>query len=168
MAPGRRIKRGMSTVFRLYSKGCEYALRALMCAGPEGRFQAKDVCEQAGIPEPFTRKILQALVQGGFLRAVRGPGGGYELTSPPDEISLLAVINAIDGAETFDGCVMGLDECGDEHPCPFHTVWAEVKERMIEQLEAHSLQDLADIEQDERDRAANAPAARKKRKKRTS
>ena len=71
-------------MFRLYSKGCEYAIRAMlhMVPGEEPQwFQAKMVCKKAGIPESFTRKIFQALVGGGFLNASRGPGGGYIVTS---------------------------------------------------------------------------------------
>jgi len=135
-------------MFRLYSKGCEYALRALMCFAPSGgehRFQAKDLCQQADIPEPFTRKVFQALVQGGFLRAVRGPGGGYELVRPATEVSLLEVIKAVDGEETFEHCILGLPECGSGCPCPLHSVWAEAKERLLAQLEGQKLQDLIDI-----------------------
>ncbi len=134
-------------MFRLYSKGCEYAIRALMEVGPAGndqRFQAKKICEKADIPESFTRKVFQALVQGGFLQAARGPGGGYVLTEAPSKISLLKVIEAVDGAETFDGCVLGLPECGTSTPCPLHPVWAEAKGDLLAQLSSKTLQDLVD------------------------
>lgn len=135
-------------VFRLYSKGCEYAIRALMEVGPAGndeRFQAKKVCDKAGIPESFTRKVFQSLVQGGFLEAARGPGGGYVLSEAPDRISLLQVIEAVDGDDTFAGCILGLPECGSSKPCPLHPVWAEAKGDLLAQLESKTLQDLIDI-----------------------
>jgi Rrf2 family protein len=134
-------------MFNLYSKGCEYTFRALMHVvrgdGVE-RFQATDVCRKAGIPESFTRKIFQSLVQGGLLKAVRGPGGGYVLTEHPADISLLRIIRAVDGEDTFDRCIMGLPHCGGKRPCPLHEVWAEAKERLLERLEAKTLQDLLD------------------------
>lgn len=136
-------------MFRLYSKGCEYALRALMCVAGDHhklRFQARDICERVGIPEPYTRKVFQALTQGGFLRAVRGPGGGYELTQRPEQISLLEVILAVDGEDTFDSCIMGMPHCGGENPCPLHPIWAEAKEQMLEQLSSRTLQDLVEID----------------------
>lgn len=135
-------------MFRLYSKGCEYALRALLEAASEGgigRFQAGEVCQRAGIPEPFTRKVFQALVQAGFLKAARGPGGGYELSASPDEISLLEIIQAVDGNGTFDQCIMGLPQCGCENPCPLHHVWAQVKERLLIDLGSKKLRDLLEI-----------------------
>ena len=134
-------------MFKLYSKGCEYALRALTYAASHtdnGRFQAKDVCEKTDIPESFTRKVLQALVQGGFLQAVRGPGGGYELTKRADEITLLDVIRAVEGEDTFDHCVLGFPTCGSKHPCPLHETWVGAKGELLAQLERRTLQELAD------------------------
>lgn len=132
-------------MFRLYSKGCEYALRALAHIAPEdldGRFQAKTLCETADIPESFTRKVFQSLVQAGFLRAVRGPGGGYALVSRPEEISLLRIIHAVDGYDTFASCILGLDECNSKKPCPLHHMWAGIKTELQGQLEQVTLQDL--------------------------
>ncbi len=153
-------------MFRLYSKGCEYAIRALMCAAPEGivkRFQARDVCRRGGIPEPYTRKVLQSLVQGGFLRAVLGPGGGYELTRDPSEITLYEVIRAVDGEDTFDGCILGLPECGGRNPCPLHGVWANARERLFTQLHAKTLKDL--IAQSARENERMGPRGRARRTK---
>lgn len=132
-------------MFRLYSKGCEYAIRALVHMAPtedNKRFQAKDICKKAGIPESFTRKIFQDLVAGGFLDAVPGPGGGYKITKHPEDITLLEVIEAVDGETTFGGCIMGLSECNAQAPCPLHHAWAEAKKGLLERLEAQSLQDL--------------------------
>ncbi|MCL4691841.1 MAG: Rrf2 family transcriptional regulator [Candidatus Hydrogenedentes bacterium] len=148
-------------MFTLYSKGCEYTFRALVHAATEdgkGRFQAKDVCEKAGIPEPYTRKVFQSLVQGGLLIAARGPGGGYVLAEKPSDISLLRVIRAVDGEETFDACVMGLPQCDGKHPCPLHEVWAGAKERLLERLEKNTLQDLLDA-------AKTKPGQKPKRKR---
>ena len=134
-------------MFRLYSKGCEYAIRALahVSQSPQNvRFQAKTICEKAGIPESFTRKVFQALVQADFLEAARGPGGGYALTKDPNVISLLEVIQAVDGEETFEGCIMGLEECNAEKPCPLHAVWTNAKGGLMNQLEARTLMDLID------------------------
>ena len=134
-------------MFKLYSKGCEYALRALTYAASQGenrRFQAKEVCEKTDIPESFTRKVFQALTQGGFLRAVRGPGGGYEMIRPADKITLLDVIEAVEGRDTFDHCVLGFLTCDSKRPCPLHETWLRAKVQLLGQLEHRTLQDLAD------------------------
>ena len=143
-------------MFKLYSKGCEYALRALTYAASQKenrRFQAKDVCEKTGIPESFTRRVCQALAQGGFLQAVRGPGGGYEMIRSAEEISLRDVIEAVEGNDTFDHCVLGFPACGEKHPCPLHETWAAAKTQLLAQLEQRTLQDLADSTTRKRRRA---------------
>ncbi len=148
-------------MFRLYSKGCEYALRALLQIAPadgDERFQAHVICRKAGIPESYTRKVFQSLVQGGFLKALRGPGGGYTLTEHPTKISLLRIIQEVDGDQTFDSCIMGLPHCTREKACPLHTVWSEAKQPLIEQLRNTTLQDLLD--------ASNAKPPRKPAAKR--
>ncbi len=135
-------------MFRLYSKGCEYAIRALMHVAPTNgtkRFQAKTICEKAGIPEPFTRKVFQSLVSGGFLEAARGPGGGYQLTEDPRRITILEIIKAVDGETVFDGCIMGLPECDALKPCPLHEIRSVTMHHLLSQLESTSLQDLIEV-----------------------
>lgn len=135
-------------MFKLYSKGCQYALRALAFVVTDrgsDRFQISEVCEKVGIPESFTRKVFQDLVQAGFVHAHRGPGGGYSLAEPPDKISLLDVILAVDGPDTFNHCILGFSECSKTHPCPIHHRWAEAKAQLLEQLKQDTLQDVADF-----------------------
>ncbi|MBI2422722.1 MAG: Rrf2 family transcriptional regulator [Candidatus Hydrogenedentes bacterium] len=132
-------------MFKLYSKGCQYALRALtfvIAEKSKDRFLAKDICEKAEIPEYFTRKVLQSLVQGGFLEAHRGPGGGYSLTREPAEITLLEVIKAVEGDDTFDHCILGFAECGRGNPCPLHHIWVDSKKALLENLSNTTLAQL--------------------------
>lgn len=103
-------------MFRLYSKGCEYAIRALSQVarrGGQARFTVKDVCRISGAPELSTRKIFQALVQREVLQATPGPGGGYTFAQPPEQLTMLKLIEAVDGQGTFNRCIMGLSTCGD-------------------------------------------------------
>ncbi|MDA9101408.1 Rrf2 family transcriptional regulator, partial [Omnitrophica bacterium] len=107
-------------MFKLYSKGCQYTLHALSripVKEPGQKLTARTLCKVAGIPESFTRKMLQSLSQSGFLKAVPGPGGGYVLAKDPKKVSILDIIQAVDGKDAFDRCVMGLPACGDFQPC---------------------------------------------------
>jgi Rrf2 family iron-sulfur cluster assembly transcriptional regulator len=129
-----------------------------VCIREEGeRFQAKDVCERLDIPEFFTRKIFQALVQGGFLLAHRGPGGGYSLSRPPSEISILEVIHAVEGEDTFEHCIMGFPECNAKAPCSLHHLWASAKQSLVAKLGESTLQDVTDARL-RRDRAQRKKA----------
>jgi len=132
-------------MFQLYSRGCEHILSALSSVDRkklDQRFTAKEICKRAGIPESFTRKNLQALARSGVLKAATGPGGGYHLAHQPQKISVLKIINVIDGEDAFDQCVMGLPACRDNSPCPLHQVWMATKKPLLQQLETVTLYDL--------------------------
>lgn len=133
-------------MFKLYSKGCQYALRALVLfvSEPETkRFQAADICERLDIPEPFTRKIFQSLVQAGLLAAHRGPGGGYSLVRDPRDITLLEAIQAVEGPDTFSQCVLGFSSCNAHNPCPLHDVWLKSKRNLLDNMGSTTLHDLS-------------------------
>ena len=135
-------------MFKIYSKGCEYAIRALSQIHPgkiDQKITAKWLCKKAGIPESYSRKILQALVRKNILSAVTGPNGGYVLAKQPAKIDLLAIVKAVDGQKAFDRCIMGLHKCSNTDPCPIHHKWTRIKNILIEQMEATSLESLIRI-----------------------
>lgn len=110
---------------------------------PGRRFQAAAICREAGVPEPFTRKVLHLLVEGGLLTAHRGPGGGYALSRPPERISLLEIVTAIDAGFDNRRCVMGSGECGAAAPCPLHHATQRCTALLEGVLEQHTLAQLA-------------------------
>lgn len=133
-------------MFSLYSKGCEYAIRALVemaAQKPGTKFLARDICRKADIPEAYARKTFQALVQCRFLTAVPGPGGGYSLTRDPAKTTVMDVIEAVDGAEGFSRCILGFNVCGNHNPCSLHTMWVELKAKMLGMLASQSLFELS-------------------------
>lgn len=132
-------------MFKLYSKGCEYALRALTAIPSDAYdkpFAAKDLCRKAGVPEASTRKVFQKLVREGILSAVTGPGGGYKLSRDPSDISLLSIVGAVEGDDVFKKCVLGFATCSDRKPCPVHSSWKKVRTGMIREMENKSLAQL--------------------------
>ena len=143
----------------LLSSRCEYALRATLHLAtlPTGAFApVREISARLGIPQPFLSKIAQTLAQAGVVTALRGPGGGLALARPADALPLVAIVEAIDGPEIFEGCVMGLPGCGVQAPCPLHDAWVPIRERLralfqttsvaaaVADLDAHGLR-LADV-----------------------
>jgi len=129
---------------KLYSRRCTYTIRALtaMAARAQaGRFRAADICRAAGIPESYTRKTFQTLVQAGFLEAATGPGGGYRMISDPTHTSLRQVVEAVDGTDEWSGCVLGHARCNPRHPCALHPMWQSLKARMLADLEHITVHD---------------------------
>jgi Rrf2 family protein len=77
-----------------------YALQALAhlaAAGPDRRVAAHDIARSRGIPEHFIRKLLRPLVSAPLVRSLQGPGGGFRLAKPAARITLLEVVEAVEG-----------------------------------------------------------------------
>ena len=118
-----------------FSTVCEYSIRALthLAIYTDDRpVQVKDIAEAEGIPRHFLAKILNQMTYKGFVRAMRGPGGGFLLTRPPDQIFVRDIVQAIDGFDAVRRqCVLGLDECRDDQPCPLHESWKGFRETFL-------------------------------------
>ena len=86
----------------LYSRPCEYALRALTYITINidmELIRAQEIAEAECLPAPFLAKLLQQLARSGVLVSVKGPKGGFGLARPPKEISLMEVVFAVDGED---------------------------------------------------------------------
>lgn len=130
----------------IYSKPCEYAIRALTyLASFEAERPAlgEEIARAESIPAPILGKILQELVRKGLLDSRRGPGGGFRLSRRPSQITLQEVVAAVDGLDHFFQCVTGLPQCGEDAPCPLHHTWKNVRARILHDLETTSLAEMA-------------------------
>jgi len=103
----------------------------------------KHIAAEGGIPAHFLAKILQTLARDGFLHSSKGPRGGFRLRQPAGEISMLSIIDAIEGAGRYDRCIGGSPECNDRVPCGMHDSWMPLRSRIIEYLEGTTVADLA-------------------------
>jgi Rrf2 family protein len=80
------------------TREADYALRIiLMLSREQKQIEAKVIAESNGIPYRFTLKILRKIVKAGIIRSYRGVNGGYILNSAPSDISVLDVVECIDG-----------------------------------------------------------------------
>lgn len=153
----------------IYSRSAEYAIRAFMhlASVPPGKYtMVKTVAEQGDIPTHFLAKILQQLARRGFLRSSKGPTGGFALRKPAAEITLIELVESIDGLTDFKRCPGGMSECNDDQPCGLHESWKALRDRIIEYLERTTIADLATardlkIRQIEKKSKAKRSAAKK-------
>jgi Rrf2 family transcriptional regulator, iron-sulfur cluster assembly transcription factor len=116
----------------------------LLALVPEGkRCCVRELASQLGAPASYLAKIVRDLTRLGFLRGVRGPGGGVRLARPAAEINLWEVVHAIEPLEKFERCVLRPDRCDDLHPCPLHEGWSPIREQITDLLKSKSLWELA-------------------------
>jgi Rrf2 family protein len=131
----------------LFSKACEYAIRVVLnlaVSDKEGYTPVREIADRSGVPVHYLGKICGELAQTGVLVSYKGPHGGVALSKPPEDISLLDVVQAIDGNALFDRCVLGLDPCSHELPCPVHNLWAGARDQIHDMVARKTLKQLGD------------------------
>ncbi len=128
----------------------DYGLRALIELAHhygQGPHQSSEIALQRHIPGQYLDQLLTILRKAGFVRSVRGPGGGHELIRKPDEIRVREVIEAFEGSLSP---VSWLDEPPDRtdhpHACGQREIWERVRAATIEILDSYTIADLLDRE----------------------
>ncbi|MBM3138798.1 MAG: Rrf2 family transcriptional regulator [Chloroflexi bacterium] len=141
----------------LSTKG-DYGVRALIDLAKhagEGPVQRSDIARRRQLPESYLDHLLAQLRRDGFVRSTRGPGGGHELTRPAEEITLLSVLECLEGSLAPMVCVADANR-GGESLCGQSWVWAEIYDDMRARLAAVTIAELVEHErQHERAIAAN-------------
>lgn len=122
----------------------DYALRALISlTGADGFLSAAALAETVDAPELFLRKILQRLNGAGILESRQGPFGGYRLTGDPEQVSLLAVVEAVQGPVVMNECFADPTVCRNAGRCRLRAKLARMQENMDRQLADVSVASLA-------------------------
>ncbi len=128
------------------TRAADYAVRAMlhMSTLPFGsRVSLAVLADATGVPGTFLSKVLQALSRAELVESRRGPEGGFELRQPPAEITLLTVIEAIDGPVRLNACLGHDDGCERSSWCAAHPVWVEAQQAMAGVLSRATIAELA-------------------------
>lgn len=132
---------------KMISKSCKYAIRASVYiaskAGQEIKLGVKEIAAQIEAPEAFTAKILQILNKHQIVTSLKGPYGGFFCQPYQLQQSVLKIVHAVDGPAVFRECVMGLNQCSDDHPCPMHHRYAKTRDQILQSFQETTLGALA-------------------------
>ncbi|MBI4455291.1 MAG: Rrf2 family transcriptional regulator [Acidobacteria bacterium] len=129
----------------IFSKKCQYAIRSLThLADARQVCDVREISQRQKVPYHFMAKILQGLNREGFVKSVKGAGGGFLLARPAGRIRLIDVLAVIDGNDVFSRCLYGLQECSASMPCPMHQDWKVVRYDVERYLRSHTIADLVD------------------------
>jgi Rrf2 family transcriptional regulator, iron-sulfur cluster assembly transcription factor len=130
----------------IFSNPTEYAIRGLSelaIRGEEKPVMLDELVQGTDLPRDFLAKVFQKLVRGGVLKSAKGRGGGFRLARAAHEVTLIQIVEAIDGPQTLDQCVVGLERCNDQMPCPQHDLYKPIRQRLKDYLTTTTLADLA-------------------------
>lgn len=126
-----------------------YAIRALGCLddGKDQYLQAGQIAICTGIPLPYLSKILSELTRAGFVEGKRGYRGGFRLTRPAAAIPLAEVAARLEGDAWLGRCLLGLEACTPQDPCPAHARGESLRALLLEEFQRLSVADMARYEQ---------------------
>jgi Rrf2 family protein len=119
------------------TRQADYAVRAvyyLSNLGAENRAATSKIAAEQHIPPSFLAKIVSQLSVAGLLHTSRGARGGVSLAKDPEYISLLDVVEAIDGPIQLNECVGDGSICTFDHECPIRPIWCDAQQDLVERL----------------------------------
>jgi len=102
-----------------------------------------EISEEYKIPRSFLAKILQKLVKAKIVRSYRGVKGGFSLARQAREITVLDVLEAIDGKLMLNICLEDKKKCNFSKHCPVQSLWNNVQLKILETLKKANFEDLA-------------------------
>ncbi len=117
-------------------------MKTLAAMPPNSPITASELAEKSGVPKGFVPAIVATLHRAGLVRCIPGRSGGCYLTRPPEEVSLLEVVNALDGELTESHCVLEGRLCLEADVCEVHEYWEKAHESIRRSLQDCTLSEL--------------------------
>jgi Rrf2 family protein len=135
----------------MLSNSCRYGIRAVIyiASRPKasGTTGIKTISEALKLPTPYMAKILQQLAKHKILHSVKGPHGGFSMLRDPAKVTLLDIIEIIDGSDFFRNCIIHDGDCSciDTNllSCPIHDDYGTLRSGLIELFKNRTIYDLA-------------------------
>jgi Rrf2 family protein len=134
----------------MLSSSCRYGIRAVIYLASQpssdSKTGIKQISKDLDLPSPFLAKILQQLAKQKILSSSKGPHGGFSLLKDPKKITLIDIVNTIDGYDTFTDCIMHNGSCeGVEKEgkhCPLHQDYEKSRKDLIKLFSNRTIHEL--------------------------
>ncbi len=130
-------------MMELTRKG-EYAIRGMvyLASKPSDKLVfLSEIAASVEVPQTFLAKIFQQFSKIGIVNSYRGTGGGFSLGRPANEITLLEIVEAVEGQITLNRCVSN-KSCSRTSLCKVHPVWQDIQSQVRDILRKTTLKDL--------------------------
>ena len=124
----------------------DYAIRCVLhlSKDPDKVIMVDSIARDKKIPKSFLAKILQKLSKAGIVKSFRGVNGGYQLDKHPSEVSLLNIIESIEGPVVMNECAMNKKICDMSDSCTVHPVWVKIRKVVEGALSDYNLETLSE------------------------
>jgi Rrf2 family transcriptional regulator, iron-sulfur cluster assembly transcription factor len=134
----------------MLSNSCRYGIRAVIYLASQplsnGKTGIKKISSDLNLPTPFLAKILQQLAKQKILSSSKGPHGGFSILKDPKKITLLDIVNTIDGNDVFTNCIMHNGSCEsvekDKRQCTLHKEYEKTRMDLFKLFGNKTIYDL--------------------------
>lgn len=130
----------------MLSLSCKIAIKAVVYLGSKyetgEKSGVKEVSEFINENEHTVGKLLQKLAKDGIINSIKGPNGGFFIIEKQKDQRIIKIVEAIEGAEIFKHCGLGLSKCSETHPCPIHNDFKPVRQLFKKMCEDKKVSDL--------------------------
>ena len=145
---GRRTRLG-GRMKIVTTRRTDYGIRAAVYLAGQvpDRVTAGTIAAAMGIPQGFLHQVLQALHRGGLVSSVSGRHGGYALARGPEEISVLEIVESLEGSLDTGECALRGGPCHWQDVCAVHEVWSAGRAALADSLRSSTLADVSRADQ---------------------
>jgi Rrf2 family transcriptional regulator, iron-sulfur cluster assembly transcription factor len=134
----------------MLSNSCRYGIRAViyLAGQPSGNEKTgiKKISRDLDLPMPFLAKILQQLAKQKILNSSKGPHGGFSLLQDPKKVTLIDIVNSIDGRDVFTNCIIHSGSCEGEESnkkqCALHNDYQNTRFELMKLFSNKTIYDL--------------------------
>lgn len=102
----------------------------------------KQIATAIDSSEHTVGKLLQSLVREGIVGSVKGPSGGFFITTEQGQLPILRIVEAIDGHDKLNECGLGLSKCSSKHPCPIHQHYEPIRSGLEKVFRENKIKEL--------------------------
>jgi Rrf2 family protein len=131
----------------MLSNSSKYAIKAVLYlalkTNEKKRVMVKDISEPINVPQAYTAKLLQHLSREGIISSVKGPRGGFYLSEENKQRTLIDVVNVIDDEHKLTSCILSLEKCNAEKPCPLHDLISPSKTVFMKSFTEITIEDYS-------------------------
>lgn len=131
----------------MISNSSKYAIKAVLYlalnSNENKRVMVKHMANPINVPQAYLAKLLQELSREHIISSVKGPKGGFYLSEADRLHSLMDIVSVIDGEKRLQACVLSLEKCNEEKPCPLHKLISPTKSNLLKQLTEKSINDFS-------------------------
>ncbi len=109
----------------------------------ELKIMVKDISKPINVPQAYLAKLLQELAKEGIISSARGPKGGFYLSRENRNNSVINIVNIIDGEKRLTTCMLSLEKCNEDKPCPLHNILSASRKEILKNLNHKTIKELA-------------------------